>query len=484
MPEKFTPPHIEPYQRQCCDFIKAHPKCGIFLDVGYGKTLTTLQAVYELKLRSILVIAPKAIARTTWHKEIKKWGYPFDCYSMIEKHDPKTNKAKEIPLKDLYDLYKIIPYAKTQNISFFITTRDRVYHLVNWCEENKIWPFDLVICDEFQSFKDAKNRRTKAVMTLSEHTPRLIGLTGTPMPKGLEDIWAEIKILDNGTRLGKSITRFREAYMHSTMIVQGHNVGWVANPGAEQVVFNKIADIAISINANLNLPSLTINDMPVTLDPDEYQLYKKFAKSGVFNLEDVDKNASNKSLDTILTPANAAVLASKLLQIASGTVYDDAHNVYPIHDKKLAMLQYICDNTGGPVLVAYKFRCDEKRILENINPGPDEKIVKFDGSEYMQDEWNKGHYKIMLIQPASCCHGINLQDGGSCLVWYTLPDSYEYYKQTNGRLYRKGQTKPVVIHRLLAENTFDLRVARALSNKGMNNDILLEAVRRELEELN
>lgn len=478
-------PILEPYQRQCCDFIKSHPKCAVFLDIGYGKTLTTLQAIFELKLRTVLVVAPKAISRTTWHKEIRKWDYPFEAYSMVERYDEKKGKKKEIPMKDLFPLYSAVSYAGTQKPSVFITSRDRLSHLVSWCEANDIWPFDMVVCDEFQSFKDGSAKRTKSLILLAGHTRRIVGLTGTPMPKSIEDVWSEIRILDGGARLGKYVTHFRNEYMYSTMVVNGHSVGWKAKPGAKQRVFAKISDIAISVDANLSLPPLTIHDVPIILSQSEMDLYTKFARSGVLDLEDVDKAAALKSGEdnTVLTPANAAVLAGKLLQIASGTVYDELRNMYEIHSEKLAMLQHIIDNTGGPVLVAYSFRCDEKRILDNIWLRPGEVAVKFDGSEEMQDAWNRGEYKVMLLQPASCCHGINLQDGGSCLVWYTLPHSYEQYEQTNGRLYRKGQKKPVIIHRLIAEGTFDRRVVSNLLVKGDDNESLLDAVRREVSSL-
>lgn len=480
-------PVLENYQVTCLNFIKNHPKCGVFLNIGYGKTLTTLQAIDDLKPRNVLIIAPKAIARTTWHAEVKKWGYNFNVYSMVERSNPKTGKKKDIPLKELTSLYHAIKHTAKNTVNLFITTRDRITHLVDWCEENNDWPFDMIVCDEYQSFKDFKATRTKAVYNLSMHTPRLIGLTGTPIPNGLEDIWAEIKILDNGYRLGKYITHFRDKYMHSTFVVNGRAQGWVANPGAEDAVFNKISDIAISVKTKLNLPPLTINDINIKLSDDEIAKYRKFARSGVLDLETIDKFAAFKSGEdnTVLTPANSAVLASKLLQMASGTVYDDNHNVYEIHNQKLAMTQYIIDNTAGPVLIAYHFKCDEERLLKilRVDTKNGEKIVKFDGSEEMKDAWNRGEYKVMLLQPASCCHGINLQDGGSNLIWYSLPYSFEQYEQTNGRLYRKGQTKPVVIHRLITDDTFDVKVASSLGRKGEGNESLLEAVRREINSL-
>ena len=473
-------PVLESYQRQCCDFIKSRPKCGVFLDIGYGKTLTTLQAIDELKPKNVLIVAPKAIARTTWHSECRKWGYDFGIYSMVERFDSKKNKMKEIKMADLYPLYQAIPHTRPGTINLFITSRDRIVHLDNWCMDNSCYPFDMIVCDEFQSFKGGQTQRTKAMIDLAAHTRRLVGLTGTPMPNSLEDIWSEIKILDGGQRLGRYITHFRMAYMHSTMVVNGHATGWKPNPGAEQAVFSKIADITISVKTDLKLPPLTINDIPIKLDPAELDTYRRFARSGVLNLEAIDDLAKFRSEDTILTPANAAVLASKLTQMASGTVYDAQHNCYEIHSKKLEMTQYIIDNTGGNILLAYQFQCDEKRLLENIKLQPGEKIVKFDGSEAMKDAWNRGEYRVMLLQPASCCHGLNLQDGGATLIWYSLPHSFEQYEQTNGRLYRKGQTKPVVIHRLISEETFDEKVSRALSSKGWNNESLLEAVRREI----
>ena len=482
-----TPAHVilKPHQETCRKFIIQHPKCGVFLDVGYGKTLTTLKAIEDLKCRNVLVVAPKAIARTTWHKEVKKWNFNFNCFSMMERINPKTGKKKELALKELIPLYEAICHTAKGTTNLFITSRDRIVHLAQWCLDNDNWPFDMIVCDEFQSFKGGKTKRTDAICTLADHTRRLVGLTGTPMPNSLEDIWSEVKILDGGKRLGRYITHFREKYMHSTMVVNGHAVGWKANYGAEDEVFKKISDITISVKTDLHLPPCTINDVSIQLSDEDLQRYRKFAASGIFNLEEVDQFAAFKSGEdfTKVAPANAAVLASKLLQMASGTLYDEKHNVYEIHNQKLAMTQYLVDNTGGPVLIAYHFACDKERLLTTLKVGPDEQIVWFDGSEEMQDAWNRGEYKVMLLQPASCCHGINLQEGGCTLIWYSIPWSLEHYIQTNGRLYRQGQKNPVVIHRLIAEKTFDTKVAAALLSKRFGNDSLLEAVQREVQEL-
>lgn len=477
---------LEDYQVKCLDFILKHPKCGVFLDIGYGKTLTTLAAIAMLGCRNVLVVAPKAIARTTWHSEVRKWSLPFDCYSMVERVSKKTGKKVLIPQKDLTPLYAAIPNMPRDRTNMFITTRDRIVHLSEWCQYMDVWPFDMIVCDEFQSFKGGTTQRTKAVMELSQHTGRLVGLTGTPMPQGLEDLWSEIRILDGGQRLGRYITHFRSQYMHSTMVVNGHAVGWKPNPGAMEQVFSRIADIAISVHADLGLPPLRVHDFTVDLPKEAMAKYAGFLRNKTFDLRDIDPFAEFRSPEGCaeISPQNAAVLAAKLVQMASGTIYDAAHNAYVLHDTKLEALQYIVDNTGGNVLVAYHFQCDEERILNNIKLGPDEKAVKFDGSEEMKDAWNRGEYKLMLLQPASCCHGVNLQDGGSTLVWYSIPWSLEHYDQTIGRLYRKGQTKPVLVVRIIANNTLDASVAAAIQKKGYGNNALLEAVRREFRTAN
>lgn len=473
---------LENYQVKCLKFILDHPKCGVFLDIGYGKTLTTLAAIGLLGCRNVLVVAPKAIARTTWHAEVRKWGLPYDCYSMVEKINPNTGKLAMIPQKDLVPLYGAVAHTPKGRTSMFITTRDRVVHLADWCADEGVWPFDMIVCDEFQSFKGGRTNRTKAITALSDHTRRLVGLTGTPMPNSLEDVWSEIKILDGGRRLGKYISHFRAEYMRSTMVVNGHAVGWKPQPGAMDRVFEKIGDIAISVHADLGLPPMRINDVDVHLPKEAMDKYRSFLRTGVFDLEEIDPFAGFRTSDgsTELTPANAAVLAMKLLQMASGTVYDQDHNVYEIHNQKLAMTQYLVDNTGGNVIIAYHFQCDKDRIMANVDPGAGNRIVCFDGSEAMKDAWNRGEYKVMLLQPASNCHGINLQDGGSTLIWYSLPASLEQYDQTIGRLHRKGQKLPVVVHRLIAKDTFDEKIAAGLKDKGFGNASLLEAVRREI----
>ena len=482
--------NLLPHQEKCRNFIITHPKCGVFLDIGYGKTLTTLDAIDKLKARNVLVIAPKAIARTTWHAEVKKWGYNFRCFSMIE--GVKTNKrtgAKQkyiLKLDELYDLYDVIVKLHETNgpTNLFITTIDRVYHVAEWCENIGKAPFDMIVCDEFQTFGNGRSKRTKSLLKLADSVPRFIGLTGTPMPNSIEQLWSEIRILDGGTRLGKYITQFREEYERPTMVVNGTNVGWKPLPNAEKRIFEKIKDITISVKTDLHLPVCQIHDTPIIMSDIAADIYHKFLKNGTIDLTTIDPNIALRHVDTELTPANAAVLTGKLLQMASGTIYDENHNYIELHRQKIIMTQYIVDNTPSPVLIAYSYVADEERLLKSLKLKPGEKIAKFDGSQEMQDAWNKGQYKVMLLMPASACYGINLQQGGHTLIWFSLPWNLQFYLQTNGRIYRQGQTQNVLIHRLITSGTIEERVAVALSNKTLNNDMLLDAVRREIANAN
>lgn len=476
-----------PHQTKCRNFIISHPKCGVFLDIGYGKTLTTLDAIDKLKARNVLVIAPKAIARTTWHAEVKKWGYNFRCFSMIEgtKINKKTNQKQKYILKldELYDLYnaalELYKYRGPTNL--FITTIDRVYHVAEWCENMGTCPFDMIVCDEFQTFGNGQSKRTKSLLKLAQTVPRFVGLTGTPMPNSIEQLWSEIKVLDGGARLGRYITEFRNEYEYSSMIVNGYNVGWKPKKDAEKRIFDKIKDITISVKTDLHLPACHIQDVPILMSDIAMEIYTKLLKDGTLDLTTIDPTIGLRHVDTELTPANAAVLTGKLLQLASGTTYIDSnHHYVELHRQKIIMTQYIIDNTPDPVLIAYGYVADEERLLASLQVAPGEKVVKFDGSQEMQDAWNRGEYKVMLIMPASACYGINLQQGGHTLIWFSMPWNLQFYLQTNGRIYRQGQTKAVVIHRLITSGTIEERVAVALANKTLNNDMLLDAVRREI----
>lgn len=494
-----------PYQRQAIDFIKAHAGCGLFLDVGLGKTATVLQFLYEENApANVLIIAPKNIALATWPDEIEKWNFPFSWTSLVT--DKNGKKLKPKARDEL--LYKI-RYAKHPRL--YIANREIVTKIVDfYVDHDYDWPFPIVIIDELQSFKSYASSRFKSLKKVRPQIARLIGMTGTPIPNGLEDIWAEIWLMDRGWRLGKNITQFRNtffyAYTRNAGFGQTYNE-YELKDGAEEEIWQRISDIVISMsNGNVDFPKATYNDVILKMTSKEKEKYKQFATDYILEgiLTPKDEKSSTFESDpkkvttldnTILIEAkNAAILSGKLRQMASGTIYtnrdpdtqdpnipEDAYAC--IHDHKIEALEDIAKDTDGPILVCYQFRCDRDRLLSHFDGSTHKgerrpKAIAFDSAHAaeMVHAWNKGEYEMMLIQPASAGHGLNLQEGGHTLVWYTLPWSLEEYLQAQGRLVRKGQTKPVVIHRLMTEGTIDQKVLHVLSKKRAQQDALLDAV--------
>ncbi len=430
-------------------------------------TRITLQALYEQNPRNhVLIVAPKNIARSTWLDEIAKWGLPLRTESLIcnERFKDLSRKAR---------LAKYDAILQTPPSLYFINREllhDLVAHMpvVNG---QKVWPFPSVVVDELQSFKNYGSQRFKALKTVLPAVRQFIGLTGTPTPEGLMDLWPEIYLMDNGARLGPNITWYRRTFFQETLRVNGYPVKWRPLPGAEDEIYRRIGDLVISMKNTGTLPPVTYNPFPVYLDEDELAEYKRFAKTAVLDLGD-DRNP--------VTAVNAAVLKNKLVQMASGTIYVEtgSHEYLVIHQKKLEALRYIIDNTSDGILVAYHFKSELDQITKYIP-----EAVPFDGSPAMQDEWNAGHIKVMLIQPASAGHGLNLQYGGHTLVWYTINPNLEEYLQTNARLPRPGQTKPVVIHHLLADRTVDRAMLALLNQKDMSQESLLAAVRVAIDDI-
>lgn len=463
----FLPLHD--YQIVAKNFLLQHPKAGLFLDVGFGKTATTLETLLELASINyisghILIIAPKAIARSTWIDEMKKWGIGANVVSLIvDEKGKQLTKAKRLAL------YNAI---ETQPASFYFINREMIVDLIKWHATNKkVWPFQTVIVDELQSFKSYKSQRFKALKAIEAYITRFIGLTGTPVPNGLMDLWAEIHLMDGGARLGPNITSYRNTYFDPGIVIDGNIVSWNVKNGAEQAIYDKISDIVISIkNPDLKLPPITYNNVYCYMSDEEKDLYKSLMKESVLDLK--DENGNEISIEA----ANAAILQAKLSQMASGALYvDDSHNYIPIHERKLEQLQYIIDNTTTPVLVAYHFKSDLDMIMKYLTDKG--YIAKcFDGSPEMIHTWNSGEIPIMLLQPASAGHGINIQHGGHTLVWYTVPWSLEHYIQTVGRLYRQGQTNPVMIHHLLTYGTIDSKILSAVNKKDISEKELLDAV--------
>lgn len=388
-----------------------------------------------------------------------------------------------------------------------------------------IWPFQTVVIDESQGFKSPSSRRWKAMKAIRPAVTRLIEMTGTPTPNGLLDLWAQVYLLDEGKALGRTMTAYKERWFYPTRYVDNRPVAWEPREGAEQEIYDAVKHLVMSVeNTSLQLPPFTVNDVYVHLDSDEMEAYREFKRESVLDL--VTNNGDSVSISA----SNAAVLSAKLTQFASGTIYTPPsvctkcdgridrsvdieegpsgeevpvvvlshadpsitdHEPSPVgqhssweivHDRKIEHLDYILRNSPDPVIVAYRFVSDRKRLVKEL-AALGHQVVVFDGSREMVKNWNAKQYPVMLLQPASAGHGLNLQDGGSTLVWYTLPVSLEHYLQTNARLHRQGQTKPVVVHRLITKGTYDEQLPRMLQDKKITQDDLIEAVMIEIGDL-
>lgn len=506
---------LHDYQIQAKDFIKQHESCALYLDMGMGKTLTTLVALLEIKPQGhILVVAPKTIARATWTDEIAEWEIPVRTESLIVNQNGKgLSKAKR--LEKYEQIY-------TNKPSMYFINRELLPDLVKYVTDNKLkWPFPTVVIDEMQSFKSPKSERFKALKKIRPQINRVIGLSGTPAPNGLLDLWSQIYLLDMGERLGKTQTYYKNTFFDVTRMYNGYAIDWapkkqmpqlpfeqwinaaynmsvndyqrlyqnqkddinryyneyLSNPrSAEDEIYSRVSDICMSMkNTYIKLPQLIMQDVYVKMDDDEKKLYNELKAKSILEFGD----------DTATVAANAAVLSAKLLQLASGTLYTDDttevdgyRNYKEIHTKKLDMCKYIIDNTNSPVLIAYHFKSDAKRLLENIDDA-----VLFDKTPKMIHDWNEGKIKVLLVQPASAGHGLNLQKGpGHTMIWFTIPWSLEEYQQTNARLYRQGQQNNVTIYRLFTHGTLDSQVANAIKGKAMTQDGLLDAIKATLDE--
>ena len=456
---------LHSYQVYAKNFMLQHPYCGLFLQMGLGKTSIVLEALWELNPNEhVLVIAPKTIARCTWLNEIEKWKMPFRVQSLIV-----NDRGKQLSKQKREEIYDQIPTAAP---TIYFINRDIVTKLVQRFPGAN-WPFKTVIIDESQSFKSYTAERFKALKKVRPFIRRMILLTGSPAPKGLMDLWAQIYLLDMGLRLGKNITQYRDTYFNPGIMMNGYPVTWYPKWGAEEQIYNRISDIVISMkNKYITLPPLTFNPVYVDMDDDEYRVYQDMMKSNVLEIDD----------GTVITAANAAVLSAKLSQMASGAIYTDAkaHKYLLIHEHKLEVCEYIINNTPGSVLIAYHYQSDKDMLLRyltehDLNP------VVFDGSPEMERDWNQKKIPIMLLQPASCGFGVNLQVGGSTLIWYTLPWSLEEYEQTNARIYRQGQQNPVVIHQLMTRRTIDTKILKALETKNLSQQKLISAVEATLQ---
>ena len=440
------------YQRYATEFILSHPISAVFLEMGLGKSVITLSAIFDLCLDyflvyKVLVIAPLRVARDTWPAEIKKWDHLKGLsYSVAV----GTEKERMDSLK--------------KQATVYIINRENVDWLVN--KSGIPFDFDMVVIDELSSFKSYGAKRFKSLLKVRPKVKRIVGLTGTPSSNGLMDLWAEFRILDLGQRLGRYITHYRNAYF--TPDKRNAQIVFSYKPlsGAEDEIYKRISDITISMKSAdyLQMPECMINEVLVSLNEKEWKIYADFKEKMVTSLGDEEIDA-----------VNAAVLSGKLLQMANGAVYDSENKVHIIHDKKLDALEDLIEGANGkPVLVAYWFKHDLERIKDRFP------VRQIKTSKDIED-WNNGSVPIAVIHPASAGHGLNLQSGGSTLIWFGLTWSLELYQQTNARLYRQGQNETVVIHHIIAKDTIDEDVILALTRKEKTQASLINAVKAKLE---
>ena len=448
------------YQRYAIQFLEEHPIAALLLDLGLGKTVITLAAVLSLlhdsfEVRRVLVIAPLRVARDTWPLEIRKWdGMEIMTYAVAvgtrDEREEAVNAGADITI------------INRENVPWLVAFYGRE------------WPYDMVVVDELSSFKNHQAKRFKSLMKVRPKVKRIVGLTGTPASNGLMDLWAEVKLLDMGERLGRFIGRYREAFFKPAGMnpYTGVVFNYTLRPGAEDEIYRRIGDITISMKANdfLDMPEMVTVTHEVEMDPKERKVYESLKK-------DLVTEVDGESIDA----ANAAVLSGKLLQMANGAIYSDDGNVVTIHDKKLEMLEDLVEQANGQsVLIAYWFRHDRQRIMEHLSRlGYKPRELKT--SEDISD-WNDGKIAVGLISPASAGHGLNLQDGGHILIWFSQVWSLELVQQTNGRLYRQGQKETVTIHKIVCRDTVDVDVMMAIEKKDMTQDRLVEAVRARLNE--
>lgn len=438
------------YQKRMIDLVIKKPRLGLFLSMGMGKTVITMTAIQELmydrfQVSRVLVIAPKRVAEDTWTREHAKWDH-----------------LKALRISKVLGSARQRVRALEAEADVYVTGRDNVIWLIKYYQHLRRWPFDMIVIDELSSFKNPQAKRFRALRKVMPLVDRVVGLTGTPSPNGLMDLWAEIYLLDQGERLGNTLGAYREKYFRPGAR-NGYVVyKWEPFRNAQREIEDKINDICISMSAAdyLTIPKRIDNVIPVQLSPEEAEAYKRMERDQLLRIEGDD-----------ITALNAAAVMTKLLQIANGSVYTTEGKTVKIHEAKLEALAEIVDTTDSPVLVFYSYKHDLSAVRSRI------KGVRVLETEEDIDDWNGGKVRVLLAHPASVGYGLNLQDGGHVIVWYGLTWSLELYQQANARLYRQGQEKPVIIHHLIAEGTVDEDVMAALRNKNTDQAALLAALK-------
>ncbi len=435
------------YQEYAKQKIIEQKACGLFLEPGLGKTVITLSAIWDLMfdyfdISKVLVIAPLRVAENTWTEELEKWDHL--TYLQISK--VLGTEAQRIE-------------ALRRPADIYVINRENVA----WLAELGEWDFDMLVIDELSSFKNASSKRFKALRRKRPGIDRVVGLTGTPSTNGLMDLWSEIYLLDQGKRLGKTLSSYRADFFVPDRMNGFVVYSYKPKPGAEEWIYSILSSLCVSMKSQdfLQMPERLERDVTVKLPPVAKGKYKELEREMVAKLE-------GKTVDAV----NAAVLTNKLLQMASGAVYDENKDVAELHSAKLDALEDLIEAANGkPVLIYYNYRHDKERIQKRFKEAQEIKTP-----EDFQ-AWNRGEIPVAIAHPASMGHGLNLQHGGSTVIWFSLPWSLELYQQANARLWRQGQKDTVVIFRLLSEGTIDRDVVRALTKKDLTQENLMRAVK-------
>lgn len=445
--------HPHPYQQAGIEAILEKPGVALWMEMGLGKTVVTLTAIDQLiydrlEISRALIIAPKKVAEATWQDEAEKWEH---LQHLRISTVLGTEKQRKAALEAPADIYII----NRENVPWLVHTLARA------------WNFDMVVLDEASSFKNHAAQRFKALKAVRPRIHKVVELTGTPRPNSLFDLWAQIYLLDQGERLGRYITHYRRDYFWPT------EYSYEPRDGAAEAVESRIKDIVLSFKAadHLTLPEKITDDIPVVLDKPAKAAYKKLEKNYLLEVD-----------GETITAQQAAALTGKLLQLCNGSLYDEDGTVHQIHRCKLDAFDELIDALDGQkALVFYGFRFDEEQLTETLRAR--HKGLRFAVLRSGQDaaDWNTGKLDVLLAQPASCAYGLNLQQGGHHLIWYSLPWSLELYAQGEARLYRQGQTQSVIVHRLIVKGGADEMVVKALNRKDTDQNSLMQAVKTHIK---
>lgn len=453
--------NLHNYQKACVDHIINTSHCGLFIEMGLGKTATTLTAISDLmndycEIDSVLIIAPKRVAESVWQEEAEKWEH-----------------LKHLTFSKIIGTQQQRIEALNKKADIHIISRDNIAWLCALCGGSKL-PFDMIVVDELSSFKSYKSQRFKSLKATQPYFKRFVGLTGTPAPNGLIDLWPQIYLMDRGERLGKTVTSYRNTYFNPGK-TNGHIVYSYSLKGdAESLIYERIDDICISMKADdyLSMPMRTDNFIKLNLTPELKKQYDDFEKQKVLEL--INAEQGNAEISVL----NAASLSNKLLQFANGAIYDENRDVYEIHKVKIEALEEIIEDANGkPVLVAWTYQHDRDRIMESLKQYKPRELKK----QIDILDWNNGNVQVMLAHPASAGHGLNLQAGGSIIVWFGQTWSLELYQQFNARLYRQGQQQHVIINHLIIKGTHDEDVIAALKRKDIKQNSLMESIKAKID---